>query len=92
MKRNDLTAEALNRPCTVYISLQSPTAKRPQGYIGATIDYPAQPGENWRRGRDLPDGPWGPQTLNAIVKAIKAKMKEFALPVAVNTKVGRREA
>ena len=42
-----------------------------EGYLGATATSRiARPGEDWLRGNDLPDGPFGRDTLNKILAAI----------------------
>jgi hypothetical protein len=46
------------------------------GYIGASISYPAQPGEPWRRSNDLPDGPATSETLARILSATAERLGE----------------
>lgn len=42
------------------------------GYAGATVLYPPRPGEDWRRGRDLADGPLSEATIARIHQDVLA--------------------
>jgi len=66
----------LERPNYVKIIFRQPSAAHPRGYIGASSSYAAQPGENWGRGNDLPDGPYTPETVDAIALAILALIEQ----------------
>lgn len=61
----------------ITISLRPPE-NGDSGYVGAQSSHPPAPGEDWRRGRDLSDGPATSETLAKIVRDIEAIMAGFA--------------
>lgn len=61
----------------ITIGIVRPTSEEPNGYIGATASYPPRSGEDWRRGRDLADGPCNETTLHRIMEDVRAVMEGF---------------
>ena len=61
----------------VRIIVKPPSQELPLGYIGASATYDAHPGETWRRGNDLADGPISDETLARILDDIKAVAAGF---------------
>lgn len=55
----------------VKIEIVRPTAERPNGYLGAQSSYDPMPGEDHRRGNDLPDGGFTEETIDRICAALK---------------------
>ena len=55
------------------------------GYLGCTVmTRKERPGESWKRGNDLPDGPFNEETWNSIIRAIVryeiVKLSDFRKP------------
>lgn len=61
----------------ITIRIKRPTPEKTVGYIGAACSHPFLPGESWRRGRDLADGPCTEETLLRIVEDVRAVMEGF---------------
>lgn len=64
-------------PMIVTIRIMRPSTECPKGYIGASSTYPPEPGETWRRGRDLADGHCTEETLLRISDDVRAIMEGF---------------
>jgi hypothetical protein len=47
------------------------------GYAGAQVTFPPREGEDWRRGRDLADGPLSEATLMRIMQDVQAVAEGF---------------
>ncbi len=43
-------------------------------YLGASVDYPPLHDEDWRRGKDLPDGKMSKETLENIFETIRKEL------------------
>ena len=60
------------------------------GYLGAACtNRRAEPGENWMRGRDFPDGPFNEVTWNKIISAIAFREIEYIEPVIKDVLEGK---
>jgi hypothetical protein len=59
------------RDGVVTIEMTVPSADNPKGYIGAMVSYDSLPGEDHRRGRDLPDGQFTEATIDLIATRLK---------------------
>jgi hypothetical protein len=55
----------------IRITMRRPSDTKPDGYLGAQSSYDPLPGEDWRRGNDLPDGSWSEETVDRIAEALK---------------------
>ncbi|MEG9884048.1 MAG: hypothetical protein V6Z86_05440 [Hyphomicrobiales bacterium] len=56
----------------IKILVHKKTEERPDGYVSAGVSYAPLPGEDWRRGNDLADGPCDKETLERIKEDIDA--------------------
>ena len=63
--------------CEIRVVLRPPEDPTYKGYLGATISYDPLPGEGWRRGNDLSDGPANQGTLDRIMDDIAAVMAGY---------------
>lgn len=71
---------------TCSISFYPPTPDKPKGYIGGYINNLYQrPGEDWHRGNDLPDGPYGLETVQSIIHSF---LQYEILPLSKSLKIG----
>lgn len=71
---------------TYSISMHYPRPGKPNGYMGCvTSARTPEPGENWKRGNDLCDGPYSEETWNRIMTDIVAYEIKAAIPSKIET-------
>ena len=58
----------------IRLMLRMPKGLDEKGYLGASTSYAPRPGEDWRRGNDLSDGPADLTTFTRIMADIAAVM------------------
>lgn len=63
--------------CEVRIVIRPPQHAGDKGYIGAGSSYDPRPGEDWRRGNDLADGPANMATLCRVMNDIAALLEGY---------------
>ncbi|WP_420411618.1 hypothetical protein [Roseibium sp.] len=69
----------LHEPAYIKISFRPKDGSDPlsiSSYMQASTSFPARPGEDWRRGDDLPDGPFNVDTFNSIMDRIWNVLRE----------------
>lgn len=63
--------------CEVHITIRPPSHPDDRGFIAATSSYDPRPGETWRRGNDLADGPANMATLCRIMSNVAALLEGY---------------